>query len=822
MRRILLVTVLILVGGRGGHANVVLQENLLAGTEAWTLAKPDLTKIEGFASAVSVAVGQQVRFYVNTPSPAFTLDIYRLGWYQGMGGRFYLSSGVLPRVSQPGCLFELASRMTSCSNWQPSFTITIPPTWISGIYWVKFTETSQGFQSATYFVVRNDNSPAAFLVQIPVTTHQAYNNWGGKSLYSFNSTDDNRDGIGDRAFKVSYDRPFVNPFTPLFVSEGQTIRWMEKEGYDITYTTSVDTHARPELLLRHKAWLSVGHDEYWSREMRDHVEAARDRGVHLAFFAANAIYWQIRFEASPLGEHRVQVCYREILLDPYYTGMNNTARDFSRVTVRFRDFPVNRPENGLIGIMYSDLFSAGSPPLDWFPSNLGHWVFAGTGMQDGDKIPTIVGYEFDRVFDNGLTPPGLVVLSRSPVCDTEGRCSPSSNSAIYQAGSGAWVFATGTIWWAWGLDRFAAWCGSSCPSLPDSRLQRITANILGRFQGFQAALGVSATALEYAASPGLVPAAQTFQIGNTGSGALGWTASVSGGSWATVSPSSGVAPSTVTVTVNPAGLPTGIHRATIQMDALLSSNATNSPKRIEVVFRVATPTIHAGGVLNGASFATPASLSPGSLVSVFGTNLAPGTATATQLPLPTSLNGAEVLVNGAPVPLLYVSPAQINFQMPFEVSGSTASIAVRASGLTSATATVPLANEAPGIFRATSVSPTAGTVLNEDGTLNISLNPARAGSILQIFATGLGRVSPAVITGQTGATAEPLNRVLTPTNVLIDGAPAEVIFAGLAPGFVGLYQVNVRLPASVPTGNVTVVIQAGSRNSNTVTVAVQQ
>jgi len=234
-----------------------------------------------------------------------------------------------------------------------------------------------------------------------------------------------------------------------------------------------------------------------------------------------------------------------------------------------------------------------------------------------------------------------------------------------------------------GLDRFGAWCGGSCPNIPDARLQRITANLLGRYHGLRAELAVSRTNLEFAAAPDVLPADQTFEIRNTGSGVLGWRTRVTGGNWLRVTPE-GAAPAAATVTVNPAGLPAGLHRATIRVEAMLSANAVNSPQLIEVSLRVSPPAVNAGGIVNGASLASAAPLSPGSLVSLFGTGLSRATAMASSAPLPTTLGGTEVLVNGIPVPLFFVSPRQINFQMPWEIAGETAAIVVRATGLTSA------------------------------------------------------------------------------------------------------------------------------------------
>lgn len=123
----------------------------------------------------------------------------------------------------------------------------------------------------------------------------------------------------------------------------QMIRWLEKQGREVAYSTSLDTHSRPDLLWRHQAWISLGHDEYWSHEMRANIEAALQQGLHLGFFGANDVYWQSRFEDSPLGPDHVLVCYKLAALDPFFTGAGGQPKDLDRVTVRFRDPPVNRP-----------------------------------------------------------------------------------------------------------------------------------------------------------------------------------------------------------------------------------------------------------------------------------------------------------------------------------------------------------------------------------------------------------------------------------------------------------------------------------------------
>jgi hypothetical protein len=215
-------------------------------------------------------------------------------------------------------------------------------------------------------------------------------------------------------------------------------------------------------------FVSTFHDEYWSKPMRDHLTAARDAGTHLAFFASNSIYWQVRFEPlAGIGANRVMVCYKDAASDPL------SVTDPPLTTVTWRDAPVNQPENELLGIMYEGKWAWGDS-FPWVVANAGHWVYAGTGLKDSDLIPGLVGYEYDKVFDNGLTPANQTVLSSSPVVSDTGVPS-TANGALYVAPSGALVFAAGTNYWAWKMDD-----NTYLHAGADSRLQTMTANLLTR------------------------------------------------------------------------------------------------------------------------------------------------------------------------------------------------------------------------------------------------------------------------------------------------------------------------------------------------------
>src|SRR5438445_3802236 len=462
--------------------NPIVLENQKPGSNGWYWFPlqwgDDATgQIKGYASAVSVNQNESITFYVSVnPAQTYTIDFYRIGWYAGLGGRLRLHVGPLGGVQQPPCDSDPTTGLIAC-NWAPNYTLTVPSDWTSGIYLAHLIN-AEGYQNYVTFVVR-DGRPAPFLYQWSVATDQAYNNYPndgrtGKSLYTFNSYGAKTVSGDTRAVKVSFDRPFADLGFGGFIDwEIFFVRWLERSGYDVTYSTDIDTHAHGGELKRHKAFLSVGHDEYWSKEMFNAAEAARDAGVNLAFFGANDVYWQVRFEPSAVGvANRVMVCYRDAAIDPVYGPTT---------TVQWHKPPVNRPEQTLMGIQFSTQLQ-GNTNTAYVVTNSSHWVYAGTGFKDGDVVPGIVGYEVDS-FLASYPPPNSVSqtrLSQSPFIDTGGvgtrGVTSFAHSSIYQAPSRAWVFATGTTSWSWALDNI----DGSHP-LIDSRIQRATANILDAF-----------------------------------------------------------------------------------------------------------------------------------------------------------------------------------------------------------------------------------------------------------------------------------------------------------------------------------------------------
>jgi hypothetical protein len=430
-------------------------------------------EIEGYASATCVQRGGSIRLFVNTAEPTYAISVYRVGWYGGAGGRRV--AGPITRAGrrQPEPTFDPTTRLVEC-DWTDPYVLTIPdnrsdPTdWASGVYLAKLTAGTSGKQSYIIFVVRDDARSADLMFQASVTTYAAYNNWGGYNFYDV-------DSAGRRpAYKLSFNRPYSNPQQPCagkgagdFLGwELHMIRFLEREGYDVTYSTNLAVHAAPERLLRHRAFLSVGHDEYWTRGMRDAVEGARDQGVHLGIFGANAGYWQVRLESSGSGEpNRTVVCYKYDTpeRDPTY------RTDPSRSTFLWRDAAINRPEAALFGVMYD----FNSVDLDMVMDDCNTWVTEGTGLTKGDRLPGMLGYEVDRV-DPNSSPRGVRILASSPY--RVGQEVRHANMTFYTHSSGARVFATGSMQWNWGLDAFGPW-----GDRVNTAVQQMTRNVMNTF-----------------------------------------------------------------------------------------------------------------------------------------------------------------------------------------------------------------------------------------------------------------------------------------------------------------------------------------------------
>jgi len=430
----------------------IAKENAKAGTTDWKLTNPALTTgaIEGYGSLTSVNRGGRIKFFVSTVDPTYTLEIFRIGYYQGLGGRRMSAPVTLNGTTQVMPTPDPATGLIEC-NWINPYVLDVPnspdPTdWMSGFYYVKLTGSS-GRQAYITFVVRDDARASDLILAQTVDTAQAYNVWGGKSLYG---TLDNRSDTANAARKVSFDRPYYGDetFGAGFFSdkndfrfwEWGMVRFLESNGYDVAYATNIDVDQDPNLLLMHKAFLSVGHDEYWSWKMRDHVENARDAGISLGFFSADTSYWQVRFEPSVStgADARVMVGYKD-------SWKNDPITPDYLKTARFRSNPpVNRSEDQMMGVMY--ITQSRQP---FVVEDASHWAMSGTGLKNGDVLTNpdgsfFVGYEVDAI--GPKSPANTQRVAHSPANSHNANF---SDMVTYRAPSGATVFSSGSILWTY-------------------------------------------------------------------------------------------------------------------------------------------------------------------------------------------------------------------------------------------------------------------------------------------------------------------------------------------------------------------------------------
>jgi hypothetical protein len=440
----------------------VVLENEKPGTPGWAAFAPaPKGAIEGY-TAPSTTVGETLNFHVSAdPAAEYRILVYRAGYYGGTGAR---------RVAcAPSCDGSAAARTYGTpeplagglvhAGWPSSQSLPIGADWVSGYYFAHFQLTSgphSGTVATTWFIVREApvGRRSPILVQASLTTWQAYNGWGGGSLYEFNSPD------GRRASKVAFDRPY-DDLGQMEVWELPLARFLERSGYDVAYQADVDTARDPGSLEGRKIVAVSGHGEYWTKGMRDGFERAREAGTDLAFFGANVAYWQIRYE----DDFRTIVGYKSAAGDPE----TNPALE----TDLFRTLVPPRYECELMGIQHQGGDLAWATDGDYVVTEAAAkdpWLH-GAGFRAGDVVRGVVSREVDTIpphqtaadsCGNKLT----VLFHRELGGDTLG----NADATWYRWRSGARVFASGSHQFVWGLEDVPE-VGRMRHGLVDSRLQ---------------------------------------------------------------------------------------------------------------------------------------------------------------------------------------------------------------------------------------------------------------------------------------------------------------------------------------------------------------
>ncbi|MFD0630677.1 N,N-dimethylformamidase beta subunit family domain-containing protein [Catenulispora yoronensis] len=458
--------------------NAIFLENQNPGSGAWQIPQPGKRvgddahlQLEAYADANSVQHGQTIGFHVTTtPAQNYSVQIFRMGYYGGAGARLMTTSEQIPGGPQPTCPLDVPTGLIEC-HWATGWQLAVPNDWLSGLYLAVFTNAS-GYQWADPFTVTEPTRPSQIVLVDPVNNYEAYNEWPynqvyGKNLYV---------GFGPmtvagtgQAVKVSFDRPYQQEYGAGERDRGSnwTARWLEQNGYDVTYATSTDMQQNTIDLGNYKVYISPNHDEYWSGQMYDKLQAAEQKGLSLAFLSANSIYWQVRSEPSSSGQaDRVVVCYK---------GINDPVQG-PTTTRLWRD--LGRPEQALLGASYEWAMAADT---SWISSGAGGPAQAGAQVGKGAVIPKLIGVEADRVVPGQANPQAkqFYVLSNSPFSN---RYAPNTapqylqQSTLYQAMSDAWVFDAGTFNWGKGL-------ADTGRGYADGRVATMMADILATMLG---------------------------------------------------------------------------------------------------------------------------------------------------------------------------------------------------------------------------------------------------------------------------------------------------------------------------------------------------
>lgn len=478
------------------RSNPIVVENQHPGATDWQLTRVRVDQdgfrspwIEGYCSRQSVMAGESIDLCVSTNPPVpFQIEIFRMGYYEGRGARLMRTIGPLQGIAQPTP--EPGEKNLHECRWTASHTLTIPADWLSGVYLGRLTtlpgtdpETGTPlpyWQSYVVFIVRDDR-PADILFQCSDNTWQAYNTWPNKySLYTH--PQGNQGPWAD----VSFDRPYgreaqytgvVND--PLTVGSGEFLPfefplayWLEQHGYDVTYCGNSDMMT-PDRGLKCKAFISVGHDEYWDIRQYRSVERLRDAGVNLLFLSGNSVCWVTPMRSSHDGRPN-----RIMFRGGPYGGEHSHAVERAK---SHGPFPEHGPDEGyLMGARNIRPVNGGG---DWTITKPEHWIFEGAGVKAGDRIPGLIGWEY-----HGDPPdiPSLEVVAAGTAF--QGGTRPQQWTAtIYPGPKGNYVFNASTIFWAQGLSNppghVLPWSHWSRPHGPDARVQQITHNLLRRAIG---------------------------------------------------------------------------------------------------------------------------------------------------------------------------------------------------------------------------------------------------------------------------------------------------------------------------------------------------
>lgn len=431
-------------------------------------------EVELFLDRCSVEPGATIGVFSTTES-----RVRATLWRLGAEPQPVAEIGEFEPRRQPGPVFVQETGLVHCAGWERTGEIKIDADARSGVYTLRLETVAEPRRSAEAIFAVLPRAAPDVLVVLPVTTWAAYNWWGGRSIYD----GDGFNGL-PRAYQVSFDRPMKADVPPLwerqqghpyYVWEHPLVAWIERQGYDVGYATSVELHEGK--LPAGKLVVSAGHDEYWSTEMRRTLDDGLARGLSLFVAGANEICWNIRLESSALGPDRVLTCFKDPWADPLIHS------EPQQVTSRWADWPLYRPESDTTGVKFVDWdYALNRRPAAWIARNTSHPLFEGTGLAEGDRIEGIVGDEWDEVDPFSPVASRLQILGESEPLVGANQGPSTGHTVVYRTDAGGLVFATGTTSWCWGLDTSSV---GDRATQPDPRLQRLTRNVIdAALEGF--------------------------------------------------------------------------------------------------------------------------------------------------------------------------------------------------------------------------------------------------------------------------------------------------------------------------------------------------
>ncbi|QSJ14490.1 hypothetical protein JYQ62_21525 [Nostoc sp. UHCC 0702] len=493
-------------------------ENLKRGTKNWIKTNyATALEIGAFMSAESINKGECIDIKASViVNGSIKIEVYRLGYYGGIGARLVSSIDNIAAINQPISNEQVDAQTKLVRyDWVKTYTITTDETWVTGCYMVKLTDKRTTKQCLAFFILRDDTLESDIIYKFGFATHLAYNTFAydkinRKSSYS----------SGERALQITHDRPWEgNTYNPNIVNsnplrwEVNTIRWLEKNCYRVSYCSGQDIDKNgSDFVKKYRVFMNSGHDEYWSFKEYKAIKEAVEAGVHIVSLAANNCYWNIKWH----DDYRTADLYK--LNDPMAGGVvSNYVEDTLNFppTYRFRDPALLGKafdgckitgECGLFGVGYiGDIENAyGGYDLT---VKKDHHVFRGTGLKAGSKLTQLLGYEWDHIdpdpqaqpLTKSGTPnfldciifestipnpiPATSNVSQSFLGTLPMQAVQTAQGVYFTAPSGARVFAVGSIQSVWGLDSWRVW-----PARESIAYQRFIYNVfedMGVWGGYE-------------------------------------------------------------------------------------------------------------------------------------------------------------------------------------------------------------------------------------------------------------------------------------------------------------------------------------------------